>query len=89
MRATNNDPRGYESAVASDHSEAAGASERSRYFISREEHFAGVVISPEMRRAGGECLDEFTSDGGALTNSSFYVAEEVYLAMEKRRRAGC
>ena len=42
-------------------------------------------LTPEMIRAGGDCLDEYVRWGEGLENSPDYVAEQVYLAMEKVR----
>jgi hypothetical protein len=70
---TNNDPEGDDSIVASEHSEAAGAPEE-------------IEVSFEMALAGGECLDEFVREGSGLICTPDYVAERVYLAMERQRR---
>jgi hypothetical protein len=47
---------------------------------------AETEITPEMIRAGGECLNEYVRAGEGLENSSDFVAERVYRAMEMRRR---
>jgi hypothetical protein len=43
--------------------------------------------TPEMIEAGGNVLDEFSKAGGGLVCTPSYVAERVYLAMEKVRVA--
>lgn len=41
-------------------------------------------IDPDVLETGADCLAEFVNPGG-LTNSSYFVAAEVYRAMERRR----
>ena len=48
--------------------------------------FEEMEMTPEMARVGGDCLDEFVREGSGLVCTPDYVAEKVYLAMEKRRR---
>jgi hypothetical protein len=46
-----------------------------------------IIVTPEMVLAGAECLDEFIREGSGLICTSVYVAEMVYLAMEKRKES--
>lgn len=59
------------------------------FCTTADEKIAHVVdpisITPEMIRAGADCLEEF-SGPGALTNTATLVAERVYRAMERQLR---
>ena len=44
-----------------------------------------IELTRAMIDAGADVLEDFTEIGG-LANSAAYVAEQVYRAMEKRRR---
>ena len=46
------------------------------------DHNPNSEITPEMVAVGSAVLDEFVESGSGLTNSSVYVVERVYLAME-------